>query len=815
MVFAPQWTQRRLDPPRAGADGPRTFLVPPGQHRLHRELTERFPHGKVLRLDGAALASLADAPAPDEHVVFVSRTSWAEDIRDADLTAFLGLVHALDRWPRVRLDVFTDKAVHSPLFPAATHPVDGVYVGLAQALAKERPDWAVRCFCLADLTASSLSAALDRPLPTVPGRPVCVRGDEYAVASMEPASLGDRPARPAFRTGGTYVVLGGTGGLGGLLAEHLATVYEAEVVVIGRRPAEDFARTAQHLRESGARAVHYHQADLADGPALRRALDAHEVVHGVVHSALVLQDAALATMSEQVLLDVLRPKVHGTRHLVEALRGRDLDFCLFFSSVQAHIASAGQGNYAAACVAKDAYADLLHQALLIDAKVVNWGYWGDIGVVAKPEYRKRMEELGIGSIEPAEGLAVIERFLASDHRRITCVKGTEEALERMGITPHKPVAAAPPAGSTEVLDDVVPAFRGDDTDVARNRDLSERLEAYTRWRLGQVPLPGTTIAKYAKLRDAIGAMPAAQSPPLTELLRDYPELEGHLKLLDWCLEHLPDVLGGATDAVEVLFPDGSFDLVAPVYQSNPIADYFNRICAQVVANYQRRSAGRPLRVLEIGAGTGSTTKFVLPELDPRDVDYHFTDLSYAFLHKARDAFGGDYPFLSYGICDIENPPEQYTGSFDVVVATNVLHATSNVPGTLRNVRKALREGGILVLNEITARQDYATLTFGLTDGWWLSDDPYRIEHSPLLGSDQWRSLLHEAGFGAVRTHGGDGQQVLVALAGAAEEPRTGATAAVPAAEPVAVPAAEAADVRERVERFVREVIAETMRFDVA
>ncbi|MEU5959016.1 beta-ketoacyl synthase N-terminal-like domain-containing protein [Streptomyces sp. NPDC047525] len=807
MVFAPQWTHGRLDPPGRADHGPRTFLVPPGQAGLYQELTEGFPGSRVLRLDAEAVTALATAPAADEHLVFVSRTSWADGIRDADLTAFLDLVHALDRWPSVRLDVFTDKAVHSPLFTAATHPVDGVYVGLAQALAKERPDWSVRCFCLADLTATSLAGALDRTLPSVAGAPVCVRGDEYAVASMEPAALAAWPDRSAFRAGGTYVILGGTGGLGGLLAEHLAATYRAEVVVIGRRPPEDFAQRADSLRELGARAVHYHQVDLADGPALRRALDAHDVINGVVHSALVLQDATLATMSERVLADVLRPKLHGTHHLVDALRGRDLDFCLFFSSVQAHIASAGQGNYAAACVAKDAYADLLHQALLIDAKVVNWGYWGEIGVVAKPEYRERMQGLGIGSIEPAEGLAVIERFLAADDRRITCVKGTEEALERMGITPHKSAApAASPAGSPGVLDDVVPALRDDDADVARNRDLSERLEAYTRWRLRQVPLPATAIDKYALLTDAIGAMPPAQSQSRAELLREYPELTGHIRLLDRCLDHLPDVLSGATDAVEVLFPDGSFDLVAPVYQSNPIADYFNRICAQVVSNYQRRTAGRPLRVLEIGAGTGSTTKFVLPLLDPNDVSYHFTDLSYAFLHKARDAFGGDHPYVSYEICNIENPPQEYTGSFDIVVATNVLHATSNVPGTLRNVRKVLREGGILVLNEITTRQDYATLTFGLTDGWWLSNDPYRIEHSPLLSSDQWQRLMHEAGFGAVRTHGGEGQQVLVALAGSAAE-----TADVP--DVPGVPGVP--DVRGQVELFVREVIAETMRLDVS
>lgn len=125
---------------------------------------------------------------------------------------------------------------------------------------------------------------------------------------------------------------------------------------------------------------------------------------------------------------------------------------------------------------------------------MNWGYWGNIGVVATPRYRELMDRIGIGSIEAAEGLAVIERFLAGDHPQITVVKGTREALERMDITPHEPATAASPAGSG-LLDAVVPPFTGTDAEVSRNRDLADRLEAYTRWRLHQVLLPTTTIAK--------------------------------------------------------------------------------------------------------------------------------------------------------------------------------------------------------------------------------------------------------------------------------------------------------------------------------
>ncbi len=808
MAFAPRWTFGRLGPRTDGPDGPRTFLVPPGQHRLHHDLAQQFPGERVLRLDAGTLAELGADPQASGHLVLVSRTTWSDGVPDEDIAAFLRLVHALDGRSRVSLDVFTDKAVGSPLFASAAHPVDGVYVGLAQTLANERPDWSVRCFCLQDLDAAALSRTLGLALPTVPGKPVCLRGEEYGVATMEPVELGGWPARSAFRRNGTYVVIGGTGGLGGVLAEYLAAVHRAELVVIGRRPAEAVAWSLEGLRDLGASAVHYHQVDLTDGPALERALAGHETIHGVVHSALVLEDSVLATMTESVLFDVLRPKLHGTRNLLKALRGRDIDFCLFFSSVQSYIANAGQANYTAACVAKDAYADLMQNALLINSKVVNWGYWGSIGIVAKPHYRERMEKLGIGSIEAAEGLAVIERLLAGDHRQITVVKGTREALERMGITPHEPAATLSTAGGAGVLDAVVPPSGQDSAATARNRELADALEAYTRWRLHRIPLPGTTIAKYAKLREAIRATPDAQSLPREALLRSCPELEGHIRLLDRCLEHLPDVLRGTADPLDVLFPDGSFELVAPVYRDNPIADHFNRISARVVAAYQRLAAGRALRILEIGAGTGSTTQFVLPQLDPRDVGYLFTDLSYAFLNRARERFA-DFPFVDYEIRDIEQPPGEDAGSFDVVVATNVLHATSDVPRTLANVRGLLRDGGILVLSEITARQDYATLTFGLTDGWWLGNDAYRIENSPLLSGDQWRLLMRDAGFGGVKAHGSDEQQVMVALAGPGEDEERRAPAFG------AVKAGSGDGVLGRVEGFVREVIAETMRFEVA
>ena len=73
------------------------------------------------------------------------------------------------------------------------------------------------------------------------------------------------------------------------------------------------------------------------------------------------------------------------------------------------------------------------------------------------------------------------------------------------------------------------------------------------------------------------------------------------------------------------------------------------------------------------------------------------------------------------------------GSFDAMFATNVLHATRNMGATLQRCKALLRAGGLLLANELCARTEFLTLTFGLTDGWWLYDDPARrIPGSPLL-----------------------------------------------------------------------------------
>ncbi|HZX68569.1 MAG TPA: SDR family NAD(P)-dependent oxidoreductase, partial [Candidatus Elarobacter sp.] len=211
---------------------------------------------------------------------------------------------------------------------------------------------------------------------------------------------------------------------------------------------------------------------------------------------------------------------------------------------------------------------------------------------------------------------------------------------------------------------------------------------------------------------------------------------------------LPRVLRGEISGVDVLFPNGSFELANALYRETPSARLMNALVAQVMRGVSA-PAQRALRVLEIGAGTGGTTASVLASL-PVDTEYVFTDLSAGFFATARLAFR-QYPNLRYEVLDVENRArvdELAAEPFDVVIAANVLHATASIRDTLANARALLRDGGSLVLLEATMSLAIADVTFGATEGWSKRADMELRPFGPLLTRELWVDVLTEAGFEA-------------------------------------------------------------------
>ncbi|MGD1700259.1 SDR family NAD(P)-dependent oxidoreductase [Dapis sp. BLCC M229] len=238
------------------------------------------------------------------------------------------------------------------------------------------------------------------------------------------------------------------------------------------------------------------------------------------------------------------------------------------------------------------------------------------------------------------------------------------------------------------------------------------------------------------------------------LLSQYPEEAAGLTLLDRCASQLAVVLRGAIDPVELVFPQGDLTTATKFYQDSQVTKVMNTIVQKTITQtIEKLPSSRGIRLLEIGAGTGGTTSYILPHLNPNQTEYIFTDIGALFTSKAQDKFK-DYRFLAYQTLDIEvDPTSQGFAShqYDVIIAANVLHATTNMKQTLSHVRKLLATGGMLVLYETTTRSRFSDLIFGLLEGWWrFTDDELRPDY-PLLSRQQWKQILNETGFTQVVT----------------------------------------------------------------
>ena len=216
-----------------------------------------------------------------------------------------------------------------------------------------------------------------------------------------------------------------------------------------------------------------------------------------------------------------------------------------------------------------------------------------------------------------------------------------------------------------------------------------------------------------------------------------------------CGNRLAEALRGTVDPLDLLFRGDAFASVVKLYSESVTARIYNglvKACVTEALKYW--SPGQRLRVLEIGAGTGGTTRYVMEALVGLDVSYMFTDISPAFVQAASESFQNQ-PGFAAQLLDIEKDPatQGLAGStFDLVIAANVLHATADLADTLQRVHGLMAPGGLLLLLEVTAPQRWVDITFGLTEGWWKFTDYDRRRNYPLLSAEQWKQLLAESGF---------------------------------------------------------------------
>ncbi|WP_037781999.1 type I polyketide synthase, partial [Kitasatospora purpeofusca] len=343
------------------------------------------------------------------RLVLVTRgavsTAAGEEVTDLVGAAVRGLVRsAQSEHPDRFLLIDTDD-------PAA---VTGL---LPRALAGTEPQLAIRAGRLLAARLTRATVATD-PTPTpTPGTDT--------LAGQAPAAA---PSGIAA-AGGTVLVTGAGGALGGLVAQHLVTAHGVRnLLLVGRRGADapGLADLAAELRGLGAR-VDVEACDVAERDALAALLagiPADRPLSAVVHAAGVLDDGTVESLTPARMRHVLRPKVDAALNLHALTRDLPLSAFVLFSSASATVGNAGQGNYAAANAFLDALAQH-RRALELPAQSLAWGLWARrstmTGTLTAADLR-RMSRGGTAAIGSEEGLALFDAALTLDEPLLVPVR---------------------------------------------------------------------------------------------------------------------------------------------------------------------------------------------------------------------------------------------------------------------------------------------------------------------------------------------------------------------------------------------------------
>ncbi len=220
-------------------------------------------------------------------------------------------------------------------------------------------------------------------------------------------------------------------------------------------------------------------------------------------------------------------------------------------------------------------------------------------------------------------------------------------------------------------------------------------------------------------------------------------------------ENLLGILYGEHNPLELLFRS---NIAEQYYQeANTRLDAALRYLMELIAF---KNPG--LKVIEIGAGTGSTTELVIKYASIQAQtgaslsgisSYDFTDISSAFFPSAKKTFCHLGDRIRFSVLDISKDPTKQgfkEGYYDLIVAANVLHATSNLNMTLSNARRLLKPNGKLVILEITDNEWIPQVIFGTLPGWWLANDEYRTQ-GPCISTASWNQALSRNGFSGTDT----------------------------------------------------------------
>jgi acyl transferase domain-containing protein/thioesterase domain-containing protein len=354
--------------------------------------------------------------------LYLAQALASQDISDADITLVSNRMQQVNYEP-------------------IRNPAAAVLLGPARVIPKELPGFVCRSIDV-DIETNNVEQSAAQVVTeithAVVNTTIAFRGGERFIESLEPISLDTAAERPRLKNRGVYLITGGLGGIGLVLAEHLAREFNARLVLVSRsaipletqwKAALDDVETTETERRRIRKLIQINslaggllvvQADVTNLSQMRGVVDQARKqfgkIDGVFHAAGVLDDGPLLLKTAQSAAHVLDPKVRGTLVLEEALGDTPLSCFVLFSSISSIQPPAGQIDYAAANAFLDAFA-LSRKG---PVTVVNWGAWSEVGMGARsasphPWLEQRLLETPREKVY-ASRFSIGRQWLLSEHK---------------------------------------------------------------------------------------------------------------------------------------------------------------------------------------------------------------------------------------------------------------------------------------------------------------------------------------------------------------------------------------------------------------
>jgi acyl transferase domain-containing protein/acyl-CoA synthetase (AMP-forming)/AMP-acid ligase II/acyl carrier protein len=395
---------------------------------------EPEPIRRVVR-EAGDLAGVLHLAATSVSPVDALSTDALAATQDRGVVSLLHLVQALTAngtSPRVWAVTRGGQAVADS---DAVHVAQAPVWGLGRVLAHEHPELQITLVDLDPSPASGDLADLVTALAVDSDEnQLALRGGKLHAARLTAAPEIGHSHAPELRADATYLITGGLGGLGLQVASWLVAHGAKSLVLTGRRGATAESEPGlADLRAAGA-TVTVAKADAANYDQLAEVIANidHTLppLRGVVHAAGVLDDGIALQQTRDRLGKVLAPKLLGGWHLHALTAGRSLDVFALFSSAATLLGSPGQSNYAAANAALDGLA-AFRRARGLPAVSINWGPWAGAGMAVGDGKADKLAQMGMSLIDPARGLDLFGRLLASPVAQVGVIPADWTVYRRM------------------------------------------------------------------------------------------------------------------------------------------------------------------------------------------------------------------------------------------------------------------------------------------------------------------------------------------------------------------------------------------------